>query len=58
MVVMGVYSWYQAEHPLSKDIPLIFWGETVCLVLFGTSWLTKGELILKDPIPKDAKKGK
>jgi len=28
---------------------LVFYGEAVALALFGVSWLTKAELIYKDP---------
>jgi len=27
---------------------LVFWGESVSLWAFGTSWLVKGEFMLKD----------
>lgn len=31
-----------------KEYHLIFWLETIAIVAFGISWLTKGEAILKD----------
>jgi hypothetical protein len=34
-------AWYNSHK-------LVFWGESVSLVLFGTSWLIKGEFVLKD----------
>jgi hypothetical protein len=34
-------AWYNAHK-------LIFWGESIALILFGTSWLIKGEFVLKD----------
>lgn len=30
----------------------VFWLETVALLAFGTSWLVKGELVLKDKFPQ------
>ena len=33
---------------LLKGLDLVFWLESVAVVAFGVSWLTKGEAILKD----------
>jgi len=46
IVAMAVYSIFIAD---SSPIPrFIFWGETVALVIFGVSWMVKGEAILAD----------
>ena len=37
-----------AGHQTSISLEPIFWLESVAIVAFGLSWLTKGETILKD----------
>jgi hypothetical protein len=31
---------------------ITFWMETIAVVAFGISWIIKGEMILKDKLPK------
>ena len=35
-------------YPELKQMKLVFWFEVVALWAFGISWLTKGQLVLKD----------
>lgn len=46
IIAMAAYPiWIKARWPIPR---FIFWGETVALVAFGFSWLTKGEALLAD----------
>ena len=42
-----VLRWVLGEATLARH-PIVFWLETVALLAFGFSWLTKGQAILKD----------
>lgn len=43
IVAMAPPFFNEAYKPFYTEHSLIFWGETFCLFLFGTSWLVKGE---------------
>lgn len=45
LVVIAIH--FQVRTPNDQS-SLIFWGETVALIAFGISWLTKGEAIFPD----------
>ncbi len=49
LILLAIYMLIpdSCEKPIAKLNP-VFWLETVALVAFGISWLTKGEYILKD----------
>lgn len=49
LVGIVIYKWLSKEstHP-DNNLHVIFWFETIALIAFGISWLTKGEFILKD----------
>jgi hypothetical protein len=36
------------KYPFIHELRPVFWLETIALIAFGISWLTKGELIWKD----------
>jgi hypothetical protein len=42
---IGLYFWFWKG---TKENHTVFWFETIALVFFGLSWLTKGEALLKD----------
>jgi heme A synthase len=50
LIAILVYMWIlDIRYPnLRRHVP-IFWLETVMLLAFGISWLTKGQLFFKDP---------
>lgn len=49
LLLMLAYMWFlEARFPGMKSLNLIFWLESIVLFSFGISWLTKGQLILKD----------
>lgn len=50
LITILVYMWVlDIRYPnLRRHVP-IFWLETVMLLAFGISWLTKGQLFFKDP---------
>jgi hypothetical protein len=35
-------------HATIRELDPVFWLESLAVVAFGVSWLTKGEMILKD----------
>jgi cytochrome bd-type quinol oxidase subunit 2 len=46
---IALYFFYlKNQYPNLKNYDLVFWFETIALWAFATSWLVKGELILKD----------
>ena len=50
LITILVYMWVlDIRYPnLKRHVP-IFWLETVMLLAFGISWLTKGQMFFKDP---------
>ena len=54
ILLMTIYTFLPepAAAPLKPFKP-IFWLETIAIVSFGISWLTKGEAILADEIKED-----
>jgi hypothetical protein len=46
LIVIVVYKILLKNN--SHDSSFVFWGETIALVAFGASWLTKGEAIFPD----------
>lgn len=51
LVLIGLYEFYLYERYISlQDYKPIFWLESIAIVAFGLSWLTKGEAILADEI--------
>jgi hypothetical protein len=49
LVLIIAYMWFLgSKYPGLKDLNPIFWLETVMLIAFGISWLTKGQLFFKD----------
>jgi len=48
ITVIFLYSVIPALHKQFKDYKPIFWFETLALLAFGFSWLTKGEALLPD----------
>lgn len=44
-VILVFFIFFGKNHPDSR---LVFWGETVALVAFGISWLTKGGTLYPD----------
>ena len=51
IALIAIYSFLPESitAPL-KSVNLIFWLETIAVLAFGVSWLTKGEAILKDEV--------
>jgi len=47
IALLGLNSFLPEESPLNNLNP-VFWLESVAVFVFGVSWLTKGESILKD----------
>lgn len=49
VVLIAFYFFYlQDKCPDLKQFKLVFWLESIALWAFGISWLTKGQMILKD----------
>jgi len=49
LVLIVLYMlWLKNAFPQLQNIQPVFWLESIALVAFGVSWLTKGETILKD----------
>ena len=48
IILILLYSVIPAIHELFKEYKPIFWLETLALLAFGFSWLTKGEGLLPD----------
>ncbi|QQS52288.1 MAG: DUF998 domain-containing protein [Bacteroidota bacterium] len=49
ILIMAIYIvWLRQSFPALQKLSPIFWLEALCLWAFGISWLTKGEVILKD----------
>jgi magnesium-transporting ATPase (P-type) len=47
--IVGMFGCYLINPPFAYKHNIIFWGETVALIAFGISWLTKAEwMYLKD----------
>jgi hypothetical protein len=46
LMVIVVYKILLKNNP--PESSLVYWGETIALVAFGVSWLTKGEAIYPD----------
>ncbi len=43
------YMWFlERRYPGMEDINLVFWLESIVLLSFGISWLTKGQLFFRD----------
>lgn len=47
LALVVVVAFMSSDSPV-KRLDLVFWLESVAVVAFGVSWLTKGEAILKD----------
>ena len=46
LVVIFIYfNFIQSDN---SDSSLVFWGETIALIAFGISWLTKGGTLYPD----------
>lgn len=43
------------EHDLVHSLNIVFWLESVAIIVFGVSWFVKGEAILKDEVNPDTK---
>lgn len=48
LVAIAVYFWICSQYPEWKALKLVFWFEALALLLFGISWLVKGEAVLAD----------
>jgi hypothetical protein len=49
ILLMAIYVIFlRKSHPELENSDPVFWGETIALWAFGISWLTKGEVFLKD----------
>ncbi len=46
LIVILVYKILQKDN--SPETYIVYWGETIALLAFGVSWLTKGEAIYPD----------
>lgn len=46
LIAIVIYKIFFRDH--SSVCSIVFWGETIALVAFGVSWLTKGEAIYPD----------
>lgn len=40
--------WLKKSFPVLENYHIVYWLETIALLAFGVSWLTKGEILLKD----------
>jgi hypothetical protein len=47
-VVLAAIAGFVVTDPSVKKLDPIFWLESIAVIAFGMSWLTKGEAILKD----------
>ncbi len=47
--LLGLYAGFFQHTPLARLDP-VFWLETIAILAFGLSWLTKGEAILRDEV--------
>ncbi len=45
--LFAIFIYFQVREP-GDTSSFIFWGETIALIAFGVSWLTKGEAIFPD----------
>jgi len=55
LLLIVAYMWFLGDlFPQLKKLSPIFWLESVMLISFGTSWLTKGQLFFPD---KNYRKG-
>ena len=51
ILLIGLYKLVlESRFPILADYDPIYWFETVALIAFGISWLTKGQLFFKDKI--------
>lgn len=48
LLLLIVYVFFKCRFPILHKYHFIFWLETIALFAFGTSWLVKGQFILKD----------
>ncbi len=48
VVGIALFSLVKSLMPFADKYNMVFWLEAVALICFGVSWITKGELILKD----------
>ena len=48
ILCIAVYFIFFDEDPEIKQLDVVFWFEAIALLAFGISWLTKGQLVLKD----------
>jgi hypothetical protein len=53
LALIAVYKLFLPDDPMSPiaAIKPVFWLESIAIIAFGISWLTKGETILKDREP-------
>ena len=47
IVLIAIYNFIITDEAWDRHKP-VFWLEWIALIAFGTSWLVKGELVLKD----------
>lgn len=49
LLLILLYVWFFGKHyPNLRSLNPVFWLEVVILLSFGVSWLTKGQLLLRD----------
>lgn len=46
--ILSYFVWFKENNPCDTDTHPVFWFESIALFFFGISWITKGELLLKD----------
>lgn len=46
LIAIAIYK--NSSYADNSECSFVFWAETVALVAFGISWLTKGETIYPD----------
>ena len=49
LLLIIAYSWILKDHyPDLEQLNPVFWLESLVLLSFGISWMTKGQMIFKD----------
>lgn len=50
LVLIAVYMLWLKNFPFFVNLKPVFWLETIALIAFGVSWITKGQVIFKDAV--------
>ena len=56
--LIAIFIYFNFIQTDNSESSFVFWGETIALIAFGISWLTKGGALYPDKNLPDSEEGK